>query len=222
MRLQDPLEGAHGDPDLRGNRAPGPVDDHTGRLRTGQREQLRDNASGMRWCAGRPGLVGQQAFAASLAIALLPVTDCRLTDAGLAGRVLHAEALGREQDDAGRKICLSGRARSPAIPASCDSAASSRRTQIVWAIAQTRTNHAPREFSDSVIALAELPIGKIARPSEARQEPTLAPCFRARSARCSAARALQPCHNICRSQLVRLHPTSDCGRGCEATPVVAP
>lgn len=77
----------------------------------------------------------------------------RLWAACLPGDVLHAQALGRVQDDMGRRMCLSERDQSRAIPASCDVAASLRSTQAVWTITQTCTHHAPRVASDLIEAL---------------------------------------------------------------------
>lgn len=62
----------------------------------------------MRRDAERAGLVAWKAVDSLLTVTRLPAPDGETTDAGLPGRVLHAQALGLEQDDAYSQDVLEG------------------------------------------------------------------------------------------------------------------
>ncbi len=96
VRVPDALDRAQGDPDGLRQGSAGPVGDLSGRLGAGQGQHLGDGVGGVRWFAGRTGLVAQQSLDAFFGVALLPAPNGGPANACLLGDVEDGEALGRE------------------------------------------------------------------------------------------------------------------------------
>ena len=94
MLLPNPLHGAQGDPDSRGDGRSGPVRDLVGLLREGQCQNFRHRPGGVRRDPRLASFVAQHACDILLGKTLPSASGGGLTDADLPRHVLQAQALG--------------------------------------------------------------------------------------------------------------------------------
>ena len=99
MRLPNALHRAQTDADRLRHRPAGPVGGLAGRLRAGERQNLRHGRQRQRRLAGRTCLVAQQAVHALFSIPQLPAPDCRPAHARRARHLGNRQPIRRKNNN---------------------------------------------------------------------------------------------------------------------------